>query len=112
MKGLTYVLKIVDSDWNFSHLVGRYVSQASLLIEPDICGDLSLGNPCNAHLVILYFCASRDLTHGNGKLDLAKQVKIGCHEEDLVGLIFNSIGVRYLTLLTYSLVILLQWNLI
>ncbi|KAF9469876.1 dihydroxy-acid/6-phosphogluconate dehydratase [Collybia nuda] len=35
------------------------------------------GNPCNSHL-----------------LDLAKQVKDGCKEEDLVGLIFNTIGVR------------------
>ncbi|EKM80653.1 hypothetical protein AGABI1DRAFT_55639 [Agaricus bisporus var. burnettii JB137-S8] len=34
------------------------------------------GNPCNAHL-----------------LDLAKNVKDGCKEEDLVGLIFNTIGV-------------------
>jgi hypothetical protein len=30
------------------------------------------------------------------KLDLAKQVKLGCQEEDMVGLIFNTIGVRYL----------------
>jgi hypothetical protein len=29
------------------------------------------------------------------KLDLAKAVKEGCKEEDLVGLIFNTIGVRY-----------------
>ncbi|KAN0133935.1 dihydroxy-acid dehydratase [Lactarius tabidus] len=34
------------------------------------------GNPCNTHL-----------------LDLAKAVKEGCKEEDLVGLIFNTIGV-------------------
>ncbi len=29
------------------------------------------------------------------KLDLAIAVKEGCKEEDLVGLIFNTIGVRY-----------------
>ena len=29
------------------------------------------------------------------KLDLAKVVKEGCIEEGLVGLIFNTIGVRY-----------------
>jgi dihydroxy-acid dehydratase len=29
------------------------------------------------------------------KLDLAKVVKEGCKEEGLVGLIFNTIGVRY-----------------
>ncbi|KAF8973076.1 dihydroxy-acid/6-phosphogluconate dehydratase [Flammula alnicola] len=34
------------------------------------------GNPCNSHL-----------------LDLAKHVKEGCKQEDLVGLIFNTIGV-------------------
>ncbi|KAF8160760.1 dihydroxy-acid/6-phosphogluconate dehydratase [Crassisporium funariophilum] len=34
------------------------------------------GNPCNSHL-----------------LDLAKHVKEGCKEEDVVGLIFNTIGV-------------------
>lgn len=34
------------------------------------------GNPCNSHL-----------------LDLAKQVKLGCNDEDLVGFIFNTIGV-------------------
>ncbi|KAJ7595233.1 dihydroxy-acid/6-phosphogluconate dehydratase [Mycena floridula] len=34
------------------------------------------GNPCNRHL-----------------LDLAKHVKAGCKDEDLVGLIFNTIGV-------------------
>ncbi|TDL26222.1 dihydroxy-acid and 6-phosphogluconate dehydratase [Rickenella mellea] len=34
------------------------------------------GNPCNAHL-----------------LDLAKEVKKGCQDDDLVGLIFNTIGV-------------------
>ncbi|KAF8070668.1 dihydroxy-acid/6-phosphogluconate dehydratase [Lyophyllum atratum] len=34
------------------------------------------GNPCNSHL-----------------LDLAKQVKDGCKDEDMVGLIFNTIGV-------------------
>lgn len=34
------------------------------------------GNPCNSHL-----------------LDLAKHVKEGCKAEDLVGLIFNTIGV-------------------
>ncbi|GLB37650.1 putative dehydratase family protein [Lyophyllum shimeji] len=34
------------------------------------------GNPCNAHL-----------------LELAKQVKEGCKDEDMVGLIFNTIGV-------------------
>ncbi|EIN11697.1 dihydroxy-acid dehydratase [Punctularia strigosozonata HHB-11173 SS5] len=34
------------------------------------------GNPCNAHL-----------------LDLAKKVKEGCEQEDLVGFIFNTIGV-------------------
>lgn len=28
------------------------------------------------------------------KLDLAKAVKEGCKEEDLVGLIFNTVGVR------------------
>jgi hypothetical protein len=28
------------------------------------------------------------------QLDLAKHVKTGCKEEDLVGLIFNTIGVR------------------
>ncbi|KAJ3514123.1 hypothetical protein NLJ89_g2561 [Agrocybe chaxingu] len=37
---------------------------------------LQLGNPCNYHL-----------------LDLARHVKDGCKEEDLVGLIFNTIGV-------------------
>jgi hypothetical protein len=31
------------------------------------------------------------------KLDLAKVVKEGCKEEGLVGLIFNTIGVRYAT---------------
>jgi hypothetical protein len=29
------------------------------------------------------------------KLDLAKVVKEGCKDEGLVGLIFNTIGVRY-----------------
>jgi hypothetical protein len=29
------------------------------------------------------------------KLDLAKVVKEGCKEEGLLGLIFNTIGVRY-----------------
>jgi len=28
------------------------------------------------------------------QLDLAKHVKAGCKEEDLVGLIFNTVGVR------------------
>jgi dihydroxy-acid dehydratase len=28
-------------------------------------------------------------------MDLAKHVKDGCKDEDLVGLIFNTIGVRY-----------------
>ncbi|KAG6831822.1 hypothetical protein H0H87_003741 [Tephrocybe sp. NHM501043] len=36
------------------------------------------GNPCNSHL-----------------LDLATKVKEGCKNEDMVGLIFNTIGVRY-----------------
>ena len=29
------------------------------------------------------------------QLDLANEVKKGCADEDLVGLIFNTIGVRY-----------------
>ncbi|KAG6900488.1 hypothetical protein C0993_009798 [Termitomyces sp. T159_Od127] len=29
-----------------------------------------------------------------GKLDLATQVKQGCKDEDMVGLVFNTIGVR------------------
>ncbi|PFH53855.1 hypothetical protein AMATHDRAFT_1077 [Amanita thiersii Skay4041] len=37
------------------------------------------GNPCNAHL-----------------LELANKIKNGCTEEGLVGLIFNTIGVRYI----------------
>ena len=34
------------------------------------------------------------------KLDLAKVVKEGCKEEGLVGLIFNTIGVRYEIIIT------------
>ena len=41
------------------------------------CQTIYIGNPCNVHL-----------------LDLAKEVKKGCADEDLVGLIFNTIGVR------------------
>ncbi|KAI6131690.1 dihydroxy-acid and 6-phosphogluconate dehydratase [Pisolithus croceorrhizus] len=44
------------------------------------------GNPCNYHL-----------------LDLAKKVKEGCKEEGLVGLIFNTIGVRHALLVSTKL---------
>lgn len=59
------------------------------------------GNPCNMHLVRStnrVFPQGR-LTSDLQKLDLAKKIKEGCKEEGLVGLIFNTIGVRYVVLL-------------
>lgn len=41
-------------------------------------------------------CLAVILDRVRSQLDLAKHVKEGCKEEDLVGLIFNTIGVRYL----------------
>jgi len=44
------------------------------------------------------------------QLDLAKVVKDGCKEEGLVGLTFNTIGVRYLPYIPIFFVVVTQFS--
>ena len=48
------------------------------LCRPPVSYHLLPGNPCNVHL-----------------LELAKKVKQGCEAEGMLGLTFNTVGVRY-----------------
>ena len=42
----------------------------------------------------IHFLGSAAQRSYAGKLDLAKEVKKGCADENMVGLVFNTIGIR------------------
>lgn len=45
-------------------------------------------------------CLERYIAYGPRKLDLAKKVKEGCQQEDLVGFMYSTVGVRCVKLVS------------
>jgi hypothetical protein len=88
------------SDWNQSYLVGRCVYMAwnkHLKFT-----DGGAGNPCNSHLVSNSRASFVRQLRAR-QLELAKKVKEGCKDEGLVGLTFNTIGIRFLFCFAFTI---------
>lgn len=92
---IRHLLQNASIDWHLSHLVGRLAFDFPTFVN--IMLNRREGNPCNSHLVrsSVNRCIGHCILTHFAQLDLSKEVKKGCTEEGLVGLTFNTIGVRY-----------------